>query len=70
MELPKVSTPKFGSSPGKFLKEVRTELKKVKWPSRQEVVKLTGIVVGVSLAVGLFLASLDLIFTKLMALIL
>lgn len=69
MDLPKVSRPKVGVSPGQFLKEVKIELKKVKWPDKQEVIKMTGIVVGVSLVVGLFIASLDFIFTKLMEII-
>lgn len=46
-----------------FLKEVRTELKKVNWPTRQETIKYTLIVIGVSLAVAVFLGGLDFIFT-------
>ena len=46
----------------KFLKEVRQELKKVSWPSRQETVKYTLIVIGVSLAVAVFLGGLDFLF--------
>jgi preprotein translocase subunit SecE len=44
---------------GTFLKEVRQELKKVTWPTRQETVKYTIIVVAVSLAVAAFLGSVD-----------
>lgn len=65
MEDFKITMPQFGKSPVKFLKEVKTELKKVTWPSQKEVVKMTGIVLGVSLTVGLFISLLDLIFTKL-----
>lgn len=53
-----------------FLKEVRAELEKVNWPSRQEAIRLTAIVVGVSVAVGIFIGSLDYIFVKLMEFIL
>lgn len=45
-----------------FLKEVRQELKKVSWPSRQETIKYTLIVVGVSAAVAIFLGGLDFLF--------
>jgi preprotein translocase subunit SecE len=47
----------------KFLKEVRVELKKVSWPSRQETIKYTLIVIGVSLAVAVFLGGLDFLLT-------
>jgi len=46
-----------------FLKEVRQELRKVSWPSRQETIKYTMIVIGVSLAVAIFLGGLDFLFT-------
>ncbi|OGD53608.1 preprotein translocase subunit SecE [Candidatus Beckwithbacteria bacterium RBG_13_35_6] len=65
MDLPKLSKPKIGVNPVQFLKEVKAELKKVKWPTKKEVVKMTGIVLGVSVATGLFLSGLDLMFTKL-----
>ena len=51
-------------SPIAFLKETRDELKKVVWPTRQEVIRLTGIIILVSLIVGGFLGALDFIFTK------
>jgi len=45
------------------LKEVRVEMKKVNWPTRQETLKYTLIVVGISVAVAVFLGSIDFIFT-------
>lgn len=69
MQLPKVTTPKIGVSPIQFLSEVKTELKKVKWPTKEEVIKMTSIVILVSIAVGLFITSLDFIFTKLIGII-
>ena len=47
----------------KFFKEVRQEMKKVTWPTRQETVKYTLIVIGLSLVVAAFLGGLDFIFT-------
>ncbi len=49
-----------------FLKDVRTELKKVSWPSRQEAVKLTGVVILVSVIVAAFLGLLDFGFITLL----
>ena len=46
-----------------FLKEVKVELKKVNWPTKQETIKYTLIVIGVSFAVAIFLGGLDFIFT-------
>jgi preprotein translocase subunit SecE len=45
-----------------FLKEVRIELKKVTWPTRQETVKHTLAVIAISLAVAIFLGAADLLF--------
>ncbi|PIR96697.1 MAG: preprotein translocase subunit SecE [Candidatus Doudnabacteria bacterium CG10_big_fil_rev_8_21_14_0_10_41_10] len=42
-----------------YLREVKTELFKVVWPSRKETVKLTIIVVIFSVIVALFLGSVD-----------
>lgn len=64
------TTPAFGSSPIKFLKEAKRELFRVVWPKRQEVVKLTFIVIFISLVVGLYLGVLDFGFTKIIELIL
>lgn len=55
----------MAKSPVVFLNEVRAELSKVVWPSRSEVIRLTWVVVLVSLVVGLFIGALDFIFTKL-----
>lgn len=47
-----------------FLKEVRQELEKVRWPTRLEAVKLTLIVVGVSVVLGIYIGGLDFTLTK------
>lgn len=56
-------------SPATFLKETREELKKVTWPTQAEVIRLTVIVIAISLLVGLFIGALDFIFTKTMEVI-
>ena len=58
------------ASPLVFLKEVRSEMEKVSWASRQEALRLTLIVIGFSLAVALFIGGWDFVFTKLMAFVL
>jgi len=50
----------------KFLKEVRVELKRVTWPTRQQTIKYTLIVIGLSLGVAAFLGGLDFLFTYLL----
>jgi len=57
-------------SPITFLKEVRAEMSNVSWPSKKETFRLTGIVVGISLIVALFIGILDFIFANLMTLVL
>lgn len=47
-----------------FIKEAREELKKVSWLSREKTLKYTGVVIGVSLAVAIFLGILDMIFSN------
>jgi preprotein translocase subunit SecE len=47
-----------------YFKNVRLELSKVVWPKREEVIKLTLIVVIISAAVGAYTGVLDFLFTK------
>ncbi len=53
-----------------FLTEVKSELAKVVWPTKKETIRLTMVVIGVSLAVGVFLGAIDYLLTKLMGIIL
>ena len=48
--------------PGKFFKEVKSELKKVVWPSRKQVVNNTLIVLALVILIGLFIFGLDTLF--------
>jgi len=45
-----------------FFKDVRVELKKVTWPTRQEAIKHTIAVVAVTAAVAIFLGAADFLF--------
>jgi len=42
-----------------YLKEVKAELVHITWPTREETQFLTGIVLGGSLLVGLYIGGLD-----------
>ncbi len=54
---------------GKFLREVRAELRKVIWPNRQETILYTLVVViAVAIVAGLF-SIIDAVFGELLALI-
>jgi preprotein translocase subunit SecE len=46
-----------------FFKEVYVELKRVSWLSRNEVIRYTLIVLGVSIVVAAFLGGLDYLFS-------
>ena len=48
-----------------FFSDTINELKKVTWLSRREVVYLSGIVLIVTIVVGVFLALVDFGFTRL-----
>lgn len=61
--------PDFRGTPLSFLREVKAEIAKVSWPSREEVVKLTIVVIVISTIIGLYIGGLDLLFTKLVDLL-
>ena len=50
---------------GQFFREAASEMRKVVWPSREETQRLTLVVIGVSLSIGLLLGAFDLLFTEL-----
>jgi len=52
------------STPISFFQQTYDELKKVTWPSRNDVVRLTLIVIFISVAVGAYIGGIDYILTK------
>ena len=58
-------TAKRSSSRFRFIGDTIAELKKVVWPTRQETIYLTGLVLIVAAAAGLVLGSIDFGFTEL-----
>jgi len=49
-----------------LFKDVGSEIKKITWPSRKETIKYTLIVIGISVAVAIFLGGFDFVFVRLM----
>ncbi|MBI2085972.1 preprotein translocase subunit SecE [Candidatus Daviesbacteria bacterium] len=58
------------TKPIDFIKEVWQELAKVAWPTREQTVRYTVLVIVVAVAVGLFLGGLDAILTAVTAFLL
>lgn len=50
----------------KFLKEVKDEIKKVNFPGKNQVIRLTQVVIFITVIVSLYLGTLDFIFAKIM----
>lgn len=57
-------TEKQRTSPGQFLREVRSELKKVNWPSRSEVVNYSIVVLVTTLVLTLLTWAMDWVFSN------
>ena len=49
-----------------FLKEVKMEVKKINWPDKNKTIKYTMVVLGISLAIAIYLGGLDFLFTFLL----
>lgn len=52
-----------------FLQESWSELGKVVWPTRKQAVRLTAVVLAVTLGVAAFTAALDYLFTQVLGLL-
>ena len=53
----------------RYFKEVRAELQKVIWPSRQSTINLTSIVLAVTVVMSVAMGLMDWAFAKLFALV-
>jgi preprotein translocase subunit SecE len=58
--------PKPDNALVRYLKETRAELRKVTWPTRQQAINLTIIVLGVTIVMAIFLGAVDLVFASIM----
>ena len=50
-----------------YFNEVFSELRKVSWPTREQVRNLTVLVFAISLVVGIYISVLDVIFQNIIA---
>ncbi len=51
-------------NPVEFLQETLSELRKSVWPSREETVRLTAVVIALSIVFAFFLGGLDQFFSQ------
>ncbi|MDO8662815.1 MAG: preprotein translocase subunit SecE [Candidatus Omnitrophota bacterium] len=57
------------AKPINFIKEVRVELGKVAWSTREELLASTMVVIVVTLILGIFIGVLDMFLSKLLSLL-
>ncbi len=58
-----------GKSISKFFRDVKSEIKKIVWPTPQAVFKNTGVVLVTIVIIGLFIFGLDTVLMNLLGLI-
>jgi preprotein translocase subunit SecE len=51
-----------------FAQEVVEELKRVSWPTKKETIRLTTVVILISLIIGLYIGIIDVLLAKVLAL--
>lgn len=51
----------------KFTTDILSELKKVSWPSKKETLRLTIIVIFVSLIIGVYIGIIDILLAKILS---
>jgi len=60
---------KSGKSISKFFRDVKSEIKKIVWPTSKAVFKNTGVVMVTIIIIGLFIFGLDTLLMNLLGLI-
>ncbi|NMA62158.1 MAG: preprotein translocase subunit SecE [Firmicutes bacterium] len=63
------SKPTFWNKVTKFIREVRSEMRKVSWPNRQELVTYTIVVIVTVIIVAIFTGLVDVIVSGLLRLL-
>ena len=53
----------------RYFREVRGEMRKVTWPTREESQRLTGVVIAVTIAFAIFFWVLDYAFSNIIVLL-
>lgn len=52
-----------------IIAEIKEELKKVEWPTKEETIKLTSIVIVISLLIGSYIGIIDFLLAKALAIL-
>ena len=52
-----------------YVKGLKTEWKKIVWPTRKELVKKTGVVIAISAVTGILVSLMDMLFQNVVNLI-
>lgn len=60
---------KTGKNVSKFFRDVKSEIKKIVWPTPQVVFKNTGVVLVTIIVIGLFIFGLDTLLMNLLGLV-
>lgn len=60
---------KLIEKPVNFIKEVKTELGKVAWSTRQELMSSTMVVISVTAIMALFIGLIDIILSKFLSVV-
>lgn len=58
------------TTPITFLRQTYDELRKVQWPTRNETIRLTTVVIFISLVIGAYIGAIDFMLTNLVRFIL
>ncbi len=58
-----------GKNVSKFFRDVKSEIKKIVWPTPQAVFKNTGVVLVTIIVIGLFIFGLDTLLMNLLGLV-
>ncbi len=53
------------TSPLTFVQQTYDELKRVVWPTREQLFRLTFVVIAISVVVGVYIGGIDFVLTKL-----
>ena len=49
-----------------YIGDLRQEFKRINWPSRNEALRMSGVVIAISLVVAAFLGALDFLFVNIL----
>ena len=64
-DLAKTGKQTFGAKAKKFLKETKAELKKVTWPTKDQLIHNTGVIITFIIIITIILSVLDIAFAEL-----